>query len=168
MYRQKSSFEDIIKALIEPPYNVSRFTAQNDLSTAMEVFGAARKINKKYVLALKFERQEKDIERYRQLIFNQKAVHPITGDLYDVPPDSKDIMALAKLEEASTYTLNSMPKDEDKLPFVPTKVTLHLVKEDEIPMELPLVDALKMADAYIKSLPELIPEPVSNGSTGNK
>lgn len=156
LYRQSTPFEDIIKALTEAPYSVSRFTAQNDVFASMEVFASSRKVNKKYILYLKFERQLQDIERYRESIFKKGK---FVGD-------QKDIMALAKLEEAATYTLNSMPQDVERPPFVPTKVVLNLVKEDAIPLEMPLADALKLADSYIKNLP--IAELVTDGEPDRK
>lgn len=170
LYRQAVPFEEIIKTLTLQPYSVTAFKAQNDLFNAMEVFAAARKVNKKYLMFLKYQRQEQDIERYRKSIFEQFYIDEVTKEKYPVPPNEKQVMALAKLEEAATYTLNSMPQEQERAPVVPTRVMLHLVPEDDIPLELPLHETLKLADAYLKQLPTLEPIPVADatGSTGSK
>lgn len=152
MYRTGHPYDDIIKALTEPPYSVSRFTAQNDLHTCMELFAAARKVNKKYILYLKYERQMQDIEKYRKMIFGRKTT--IKNKEVEVMPDTKEMMALAKLEEAATYTLNSLPSDPEKAPTMPTKVVLNLVPGENIQEELPLHEALQLADRFIQNLPE--------------
>lgn len=158
MYRTGHPYDEIIKALTEAPYSVSRFTAQNDLHTCMELFAAARKVNKKYILYLKYERQMQDIEKYRKMIFGRKL--QVKGKETEVMPDTKEMMALAKLEEAATYTLNSLPSDPDKAPSMPTKVVLNLVQGEQIMEEMPLHEVLKLADSYMQSLPvlEVIPE----------
>lgn len=165
LYRKNITFEEIIKTLVDE-FNVSRFTAQNDIYSAMEIFSAARKVNKKYILYLKYEQQMQDVHKYREMIFNRTEWVQELKQFVKVPPDSKEIMALAKLEESATYTMNSMPVEVEKSPFTPTKVVLHLVEEDEVPMQLPLNEALKLADSYLKSLPELQAETVKNEQPG--
>lgn len=164
LYRQGIPFADIIKALTEPPHSVTSFKAQNDLFSAMDVFAAARKVNKKYLMFLKYQRQEQDIERYRKSIFEKTYIDEVTKKEFPLPPTDKEIMALAKLEDAATYTLNSLPQEQEKQPFVPTRVILNLVPEDQIPMELPLHETLKLADTYLKALPELEAIPVKDAT----
>jgi predicted O-linked N-acetylglucosamine transferase (SPINDLY family) len=160
MYRTGHPYDEIIKALTEAPYSVSRFTAQNDLHTCMELFAAARKVNKKYILYLKYERQMQDIEKYRKMIYNKEEWIEALQKFVTMPPDHKEMMALAKLEEAATYTLNSLPSDPEKAPSMPTKVVLNLVQGEQIMEEMPLHEVLKLADSYMQSLPvlEVIPE----------
>lgn len=164
LHRQGQMMQEIIEALTGGDDPVSRFTAQNDLFAAMEVFAAARKINKKYLIFLKYQRQEQDIINYRKSIFFE--IDEKTNKEVPRKATEKEVMALAKLEEAATYTLNSIPQEQDKAAFVPTRVMLHLVDDDQIPMELSLTDTLKLADAYIKTLPllDVTPIEISNGA----
>lgn len=157
LMRQVTPFDDAIKQMVER-FNVSRFTAQNDIYAAMEIFAAARKVNKRYLLYLKYDRQMADLEAFRKTLYDGKK---FIGS-------QKDVMALAKLEEAATYTLNSMPVEVEKKPFAPTKVTLNLVKQDSLPMQMSLPEALRLADEYIKNLPELEEIPPSKPSSEPK
>ena len=81
-------------------HNVSRFTAQNDVFVAQEVFGSVRKLNKSYVLYLKYQRQDADIEMLRKKIFTPKSKR-----------NAKLMQALSMLEKAATYTMNSIPTE---------------------------------------------------------
>jgi len=143
LMQEKKSFKEITDLLCEK-HSISKFTAQNDILTAQEVFGRARKIDKRYFLFHKLQRQEADLERFRKKIFN---LDPKEGE-EGWPLDAKDIMALAKLEEAITYTLNSMPSETPN-GSVKRPVMVFTVVNNGIASPMTASDALQEADKII-------------------
>jgi len=145
LLQDELSFREICDQLVQT-YAISRFTAQNDVFSAQEVFGQARRMDKRYVMFLKFERQEKDLMKIRRALFNmddedEKLRGKFTGD-------AKDMAALAKLEEALTYTLNSMPS-EDVAPPAKQPVFLFNFAGIAPAAPMPVEVAMEEADALI-------------------
>lgn len=114
LIQAKVPYKQIVEELSNT-HNVSRFTAYNDVFLAQQIFGAARGIDKRYLMFLKYLRQEEDIEKVRVLMFQKRVIKEKNENGEEVVReeepdiDAKMLAALAKLEEASTYTLNSMP-----------------------------------------------------------
>jgi hypothetical protein len=145
LLREKKPFTEICTLIVEK-HHVSRFTAQNDVFAAQEVYGQARRLDKRYVLFLKYQRQEEDIEKIRKKLFK---VDPETNDF--LMPDAKELMALAKLEEAITYTLNSFPQ-ESIVPPIKRPVFFFQTINNSLNAPMPVEDAMIKADAIIKKL----------------
>ena len=121
---------------IADKHNVSRFTAQNDVFVAQDVFGSVRKLNKSYVLYLKYQRQDADIEKLRKKIFAP-----------GFKPNAKLMQALSMLEKAATYTMNSIPS-EIAQPSVKRPVMFFQVNNNAAPMTVS--EAITEADDMIK------------------
>lgn len=125
---------------------VSRFTAENDISNAQEVFGANRKINKRFLLHLHLDRMDRDIERVRESLFfiedDEKGIK------YNRTPNAKEIAALARLSEAYTYTLNSIPLDADRSKLPPPIFVFKLPDGVAITQPMSFEAAMQAADEY--------------------
>lgn len=136
--RQKVKKYDEIVEFIALRFGVSKFTAQNDIATAQDVFSRSRKTNKKYHLHLHAERIDRQLELFQKRWSDN-----------DYVPDAKEMAAYAKLLDAYTYCMNSMPEDagEDKTP--PPLFFFNLVKGDQVIIPMSVEDALKSADAFI-------------------
>lgn len=144
LLQQKLPLPQIVERLTNE-FSISRFTAQNDVFTAQEIFGAARKLDKRYLLFMKYQRQEADIERIRKKMFKLGENGESNNDEWGI--DAKELQALAKLEEAITYTLNSIPQ-EAPAPIVKQPVMLfNTVNNYSAPMSVN--DALAEADRII-------------------
>ena len=139
--------EEMIKKIVEE-YNVSTYTARNDIQYTQRLFGDSRKINKKYLIHLHLERIDRDIQILRTKLFESGIGSD--GQPYQCTPDAKEIAALAKLHETYTYTLNSIPDDilEDKQP--PPIFQFILAPGQVIERPMLLEDALKKADDILK------------------
>jgi len=127
----------IIEQIVEK-HSVSRFTAQNDVFVAQDVFGSVRKLNKSYVLYLKFQRQEKDIEKLRKKLFAP-----------GVKPNAKLLLALAAMEKNATYTMNSIPT-EVIAPAVKRPIFIFNSHGTDAPMSVQ--DSIIEADEMIKNI----------------
>lgn len=128
-------------------FGVSKFTAENDISNAQEVYGTNRKINKRFLLHLHLDRMDKDIERIRDGLFYYE-----DDDLKvkrNRTPDAKEMAALARLNEAYTYTVNSIPEDADRSKLPPPIYVFKLPDGISITQPMSVADALKAADEYI-------------------
>lgn len=136
-----------IRDCIVSQFSVSKFTAENDISNAQDVFGSNRKINKRYLLHLHLDRINEDIERVREKMFY------IEDDKLNIKvsraPDSKEIAALAKLNETYTYTLNSIPDESDRIKLPPPIFVFKLPDGVSITQPMSFEEAMKGADEYI-------------------
>lgn len=128
-------------------FGVSKFTAENDICNAQEVFGSNRKVNKRFLLHLHLDRMDKDIERIREGLFY------IEDDELNVKknrtPNAKEIAALARLNEAYTYTLNSVPDDADRSKLSPPIYVFKLPDGVSIMQPMSVEAAMKGADEYV-------------------
>ena len=143
LLRSKSKNEQQIIDELCTRFNIKPHTARNDIYQTQQLFGKSRQLNKKYLAHHHLERIDRDIQAVRSMIFK-------TGpDGKLVPLDSKEMMALAKLHEAYTYQLNSLPDEpiEDKTP--PPIFHFILAPGQVIEKPLLLEDALKKADEII-------------------
>ncbi|THU34264.1 hypothetical protein FAM09_24915 [Niastella caeni] len=136
-----------IRDHIAGTFSVSKFTAENDICNAQEVFGSNRKINKRFLLHLHLDRMDRDIERIREGLFY------IEDDELRVKknrtPKDKEIAAFARLMEAYTYALNSIPDDADRTKLPPPIYIFKLPDGVSITQPMSVADALKAADEYI-------------------
>jgi hypothetical protein len=139
MMQNFSPIEDITKKLCLD-FDISIYTAHRDVFDSMSVLGASRKIDKRYLLFNKMQRQEKDLLLIRKTIDD--------GQLWDNP---KMIMALMKAEELLTLTINSFPKEEEKIQVLAPIVNLNMpVEYDQFKIDMSEKAALLLADDLIK------------------
>jgi hypothetical protein len=148
LLRAKSDDEAGIMQKIKDQFNVSIYTARNDIYFTQKLFGECRKINKKYLYHEHLARIDRDIEKIRKALF-RKYKDDETGEEYEESPDAKEIMALAKLHESYTYTLNCIPEEqqEDKQP--PPIFQFILAPGQMIERPMQIEDALSKADKII-------------------
>lgn len=144
LIQEKLPFPQIVERL-SSEHSISRFTAQNDIFTAQEIFGQARKMDKRYLLFLKYQRQEADLERIRKKMFNLAPKDPNDTDWRI---DAKELQALAKLEEAITYTLNSIPQEAAPAVIKQPVMLFNTVNNFSTPMNVQ--EAIDEADKMIK------------------
>lgn len=145
-----------IRDHIAATFKVSRFTAENDISNAQEVYGANRKINKRFLLHLHLDRMDRDIERIREGLFFRE--DDVKGVKFNRNPDAKEIAALARLSEAYTYTLNSIPDTSDRTKLPPPIYVFKLPDGVSITQPMSIEAAMQAADEYITF------EDVTNGT----
>ena len=137
MREKKDTLTDIAVQISEK-YHVSRWTAENDIISAQEVFGRSRKLNKKYLGHLHLERVDIALEKYRALIFRE-----------DHNPTDKEIMAYNKLLDSYTYAMNSLPTGDGHKAAISPIMIIGLIPGESISMPMALPDALKKADSII-------------------
>lgn len=147
LLKAKEKNEDEIIAELVENYKVSTFTARNDIAYTQRLFADARKINKKYLIQHHLQRIDEDIERMRRDLF--KITTDKEGKIIQHTPDSKELAAYAKLMEAYTYTLNSIPEEiqVDKQP--PPIFQFILAPGQVIERPMLLEDAMQEADAVL-------------------
>jgi hypothetical protein len=147
LLRAKTEDEDGIIAKLVEMFKISTFTARNDIAYTQRLFADARKINKRYLIHLHLERIDQDIQRMRNAWFKTEVGKD--GKVKTYVPDSKELSAYAKLNEAYTYTLNSIPEEVqvDKQP--PPIFQFHLAPGQVIDRPLVLEDAMAKADAIL-------------------
>jgi hypothetical protein len=154
-----------IRELVTLRFHVSKFTAENDIVNAQEVFGITRKINKKYLFHLHLDRIDRDIETIRKAIMFYE-----DKDGKKIPrvPDGKEIAALAKLHESYTYALNVAPDDVDRKKLPPPIFVFKLPDGQDIPQPMSFDQAMKEAGEYIphEDLTNGKPTIQPDGSTG--
>lgn len=138
LMRQGITLTEVLIKQITDKYSVSRFTADSDISNAMEVFSKSRKINRRYLGHLHLQDIAADLVRVRDKFFKNKAV-----------PDSKDLQALAKMHDAYTYQLNSLPEDEEQVPVGKIIMQFELPAGQTMQAPLEMNDALRLADEII-------------------
>lgn len=147
LLRAKDDDEESIIKKIAEKFNVSTFTARNDIGYTQRMFADARKINKRYLIHHHLQRIDEDIQRMRKNLF--EVVTDDQGKQTQCIPTSKELAAYAKLLETYTYTLNSIPEDVqvDKQP--PPIFNFLLAPGQLIEAPLQLDDALAKADAIL-------------------
>lgn len=138
LLRAKEDDEESIIKKIAERFEVSVFTARNDIGHTQRLFADARKINKKYLIHHHLQRIDEDIQRMRKKYY-----------LNGKTPDSKELAAYNKLLEVYTYTLNSIPEEiqVDKQP--PPIFNFLLAPGQFIEAPLQLEDAMAKADAIL-------------------
>lgn len=143
LLRAKSKTEQQIIDEIADKFTVSVHTARNDIYQTQQLFAKSRQINKKYLIHHHLERIDRDIQLVRSQIFSKK------GDGTISIPDPKQQMALAKLYETYTYTLNCVPEDslEDRQP--PPIFQFILAPGQVIEAPMLIGDAMEKADAIL-------------------
>jgi len=154
LHRQALSYTDILlKHTLK--FNVSKFTTNNDITAAQEVFARSRKLNKRYLAHLHIEQLQDDLKRIREGFFKIDAE---TGKYETL--SHKDVAALARIHEAYTYQINSLPEDQ-QTPDVPKPVIQYnLVGVNNQPLLMDINTAMELADKFINGLPlaEQIPD----------
>lgn len=154
LHRQAISYTDILlKHTLK--FNVSKFTTNNDITAAQEVFARSRKLNKRYLAHLHIEQLQDDLKRIREGFFKIDAE---TGKYETL--SHKDVAALARIHEAYTYQINSLPEDQ-QTPDVPKPVIQYnLVGVNNQPLLMDINTAMELADKFINGLPlaEQIPD----------
>jgi hypothetical protein len=142
LMREKRTDEFIINHL-KVTYGVSTTTAHNDLYSAMDVFGKARKLNKSYLLHHHLGRIDQMIEKIRR-----KWEEKSEGDK-EYYPTEKEIAAVARLNDAYTYALNSMPEQRDRASMPPPVMIFKGIKGTTVATGMSVEDALTYADEII-------------------
>lgn len=154
---QGNSITSLLRQRIMDEFSVSVTTADNDIFAAQEVFGEARKINKRYLSHLHLQDIHADLVRIRKQLFKGE------GDRAKIP-DHREMQALAKLHDAYTYQLNSLP-DTDPPPVVKRPIFMFSMVDGAAPTApMALEDALKLSDEYINY--EILPNGKTNMENG--
>jgi hypothetical protein len=139
LMRQKKLTYDEMVERIALRYAVSKYTAQSDFAAAQEVFALSRKANKKYLLHLHAQRIDKVIEQY---------VSKVVGE--NLNPDSKEVLAIARLSDSYTKAIEAMPSDHSGKETPPPILLFNLVKGDQIVSTIDPIDALSMAKRMVE------------------
>jgi len=143
LLRAKSKSEQQIADEIVEKFYVSVHTARNDIYNTQQLFAKSRQINKKYLIHHHLERIDRDIQLIRSKLFSK------SDDGKLIIPNSKEMVALAKMYETYTYTLNCVPEEqlEDKQP--PPVFQFILAPGQVIERPMQITDAINMADEII-------------------
>lgn len=148
LLREKEKNEEQIIDDLVQKFTISPFTARQDITNTQRLFADARKINKKYLIHHHLQRIDEDIQRLRKAFFqDRKGLKSV--------PDAKELSAYAKLMEAYTYTLNSIPEEiqVDKQP--PPIFQFILAPGQVIEKPMQIEDAMQKADEILlKQNPE--------------
>lgn len=147
LLRSKKWDEEGIIDQIAAQFEVSKFTARNDIYYTQRLFADCRKLNKKYLIHEHLQRIDKDIERVRKMLFDNKRKEG--EDVFDYVPDAKEMMVLAKLHESYTYTLNSIPEEVSDEKHPPPIFQFILAPGQLIDRPMTIEDAIKKADAIL-------------------
>jgi hypothetical protein len=139
LYAKEHDEQTIIDMLVKQ-FEVSHFTARNDIYYTQRLFADARKIQKKYLIHHHLDRIDKDLQKVRTQMFATE------GEKYI---DPKEIQALAKLHETYTYTLNSIPEDAISEKQPPPIFQFILAPGQAIDKPMQIDDAMKAADELI-------------------
>lgn len=147
MRTKKYSEEDVIDKVVNH-YKVSTFTARNDIYFTQRLFAKTRLIQKKYLIAQHLERIDLDIEKVRKHLLTE-VTDEESGKKY-LNVDAKELVALAKLHEVYTYTLNSIGDDIERTPLPPPIFQFTLPPGIDFKKPLDTKTALEQADEYMK------------------
>jgi hypothetical protein len=147
LLRGKQDDEEAIIEKIVDQFAVSKFTARNDIYYTQRLFADCRRLNKKYLIHEHLQRIDKDIERVRKMLFDNKK--KTNEGEFDYVPDAKELMTLAKLFESYTYTLNSIPEEITNEKHPPPVFQFILAPGQFIDKPMAIEDALKKADEII-------------------
>lgn len=140
LLRAKEADAVIIDHLVKT-HGVSSTTAYNDIFSAMEVFGKSRRLNKNYLLHHHLQRIDRMIEK-----INSKWFDPENPKYH---PSEKEIAAVARLNDAYTYAVNSLPAQSDKPALPPPIMVFSGLKGMTVATEMSVEDAIKYADDII-------------------
>jgi hypothetical protein len=100
LMRAKMAYADIILKHTGR-FNISKFTADLDISNAQEIFARSRKLNKRYLAHLHLEDIQQDLKNARAKIMTHEYI------------DAKELTALAQLYNAYTKLLQALPDDQN-------------------------------------------------------
>ena len=144
LMRQRTFGTEAIRIKIQQEFGVSRFTADNDIFSAQEIFAKTRQLNKKYIAHLHLEDIQTDIRRIRQRWYENGSI-----------PDNKEISALAKLHDSYTRQLDNLPDETPQQDVQRPIIIFELVGAQDLKMPMDVDRALKLADRFINNLPIL-------------
>jgi transcriptional regulator with XRE-family HTH domain len=145
LMRQGMAYTDIILKLTGD-FQISKFTADNDISSAQEVFARSRKLNKRYLAHLHLEDIMQDLKLIRKKLFKLE-----NGE--QTIPDEKEMMALAKLHDSYTRQLNAIPDDIQHSDVQKPVIIFELAGAPvEVPMDV--AKAWLLSEKFIQDLPE--------------
>lgn len=150
LMRTSTRDEDIILK-ITARFDVSKFTAQNDIFAAQEIFGKSRQINRNYLSHLHLQDIGEDIRRYRKHVFETKDKKGNT-----LPPTDKEMLALSKMHDSYTRQLRDIPEEIQQLDVErPNIINQLVIKEgQELPALMNIMQALRMSDAFLNKTEE--------------
>lgn len=140
MTAKEKSWPEIVNDIAET-FAISKYTAESDISAAQEVFGTLRKIDKKYLLHLHIERIDRQIKLITDSWKDEEGK--------PIELDSKEIIALAKMNDSYTYALNSIPAYVEARPIQRPVFFITPSSNSQITNTLPINIAMKMADDII-------------------
>lgn len=141
----KYTWNDIRDSIVEE-FAVSKWTAENDLSSSQEIFGRLRKVSKRYLIHQHLERLNRQIQLLHEAYFNTDEDGRI------LRPDAKELAAFAKLQESYTYTLNSIPDIEEKRELPPPVLVFKLADGVTLVKTMSREEAMKEADNLIEDI----------------
>jgi hypothetical protein len=145
LMRQGMAYTDIILKLTGD-FQISKFTADNDISSAQEVFARSRKLNKRYLAHLHLEDIMQDLKLIRKKLFQ-------ISEGQQCIPDEKEMMALAKLHDSYTRQLNAIPDDIQHSDVQKPVIIFELAGAPvEVPMDV--AKAWLLSEKFIQDLPE--------------
>lgn len=164
--RQNKLTTDEICDKLQTDFAISRFTALGDIRHAQKLFAMSRMVNKQYVGHLHLERINKDIEELRERIFWEENKE-LPGVKIPRVPDPKEMAALARMHEAYTHILNSMP-DGQKADAMPPPVFVFNLVGKEIKTTMDIEEALNAADNMINGTEYTDFEDLNNGGEADE
>lgn len=145
----KMPWTELRQALVDE-FGVSRFTAENDIAAAQEIFGRTRRISKRFLLHLQIERLDQDIEKYRKAIFTQEIEG--TGAIIQRIPDDKEMYSLARMHDVYIKALSAIPEDISKTKMPPPVFVFQLPEGQTLTPSMSFADAMAAAEDMIEDL----------------
>jgi hypothetical protein len=146
---EKMPWNELRQALVDE-YAISRYTAENDIAAAQEIFGRTRRISKRFLLHLQLERLDQDIEKYRKSIFT--TIDKETGAVTERNPDEKEMAALARMHDVYVKALDAIPEDISKTKMPPPVFVFQLPEGQTLQPTMSFADAMKAAEELIEDL----------------
>ena len=144
----KMPWNELRQALVDE-FGVSRFTAENDISAAQEIFGRTRRISKRFLLHLQIERLDQTIEKYQKSIFFEKDKE---GNVTERVPDEKEMLALSRMHDVYVKALTAIPEDISKTKMPPPVFIFQLPDGQTITPSMSFADAMAAAEDMIEDL----------------
>jgi hypothetical protein len=143
----RKTHEEIIEDM-RSKWQVSKFTAMNDINQTQRLFERSRQVSKKYLGHIHLERINQDLQKVRASLF-EKYLDKKSGKEKESVPNTFEIQALAKLYDAYTKALQALPDElvSEKQP--PPMFVFNVAPGQSLPTPMDPADALAEADRII-------------------
>lgn len=150
MMRAKMDYQDIILKHTAK-FNISKFTADLDISNAQDIFARSRNLNKRYLAHLLLEDLQQDLKNARAKI--------MTGEFID----AKELSALSRLYDSYTKVLQALPDDLNIVDPAKPVIVYELVslpgQAQLLDIQTALLEADRLLGNFIEDIPHEIVKP---------